>query len=213
MPLTFPIAATARAALEEEASARTLAEARELAGAPVTLVSEWLRLLPAEREEVQGKADAGVARGFVQLYEDAKGRPVIAVTFWKPQKPGKVQADAPSSGKAKGRKGRPAQVEDDTDDLYFAKPGSRTKKRRRAADPNQLDLFTGPDQKGAESRDPHNPQVVLVEEEGDGATFGLAQEAYEARGADKTPPPRQIPEGRQDEQVIVLIPFGISCGP
>ena len=37
--------------------------------------------------------------------------------------------------------------------------------------PNQLDLF-GPDQKGAEHADPHNPGVVIVDEEGDGASFG-----------------------------------------
>jgi hypothetical protein len=185
MPLSFPIAPSARAALDEEKAARTLAEARERAGGPVTLVSEWLRPTPAEREDIQGKADAGVARGFVQLYEDAKGRPVIAVTFWKPKRA------APPPAKTKGRKGR-AKVdaappaEDHTDDLYFSKPGSRTKKRKRSGDPNQLDLFAGPDQQGNESRDPHNPFVVIVEEEGDGATFGLAQEAAgAAAGKDK----------------------------
>ncbi|MBI1359733.1 MAG: hypothetical protein GC155_05545 [Alphaproteobacteria bacterium] len=191
MPLIFPIAATARAALDEpEKAARTLAEARELAGAPVTLVSEWLRPAPAEHEEVQGKADVGVARGFVQLYEDAKGRPVIAVTFWKPQKPGKARTDA-AAAKPKSAKRR-AAVEDDTDDLYFAKPESRTRKRRRrTVDPHQLDLFKGPDQQGAESRDPHNPMVVIVEEEGDGAVFGLAEEARAARRKEKPAPARQ----------------------
>jgi hypothetical protein len=186
MPLSFPISPSARAALDEEKAARTLAEARELSGGPVTLVSEWLRPAPAEQEELQGKADAGVARGFVQLYEDAKGRPVIAVTFWKPQR-----AEAPAKGAAKagGRKGRakadpdaPSPPgEDHTDDLYFAKPASRTKKRKRGSDPNQLDLFSGPSQQGHESRDPLNPSVVIVEEEGDGAAFGLAQEAPAGR--------------------------------
>lgn len=161
MPLQFPIAPSARAALDTEGGARTVAEARELASGPVTLVSEWLRPQASEREEIEGKAEAGVARGFVQLYEDSKGRPVIAVTFWKPQ----------GGAKAKTKKAKPKTgVEDDTDDLYFAKPGSRTKRRKRTADPNQLDLFTGPDQQGAETRDPHNPLVVIVEEEGDGAS-------------------------------------------
>jgi hypothetical protein len=189
MPLSFPISPSARAALDEEKAARTIAEARELSGGPVTLVSEWLRPTPTEREELQGKADAGVARGFVQLYEDAKGWPVIAVTFWKPQRP---EAPAKNSTKAGGRKGKakadPEAVpagEDHTDDLYFSKPGSRTKKRRRSGDPNQLDLFSGPDQQGNESRDPHNPFVVIVEEEGDGATFGLAQE-HEATSKDRS---------------------------
>jgi hypothetical protein len=179
MPLSFPIAPSARAALDEEKAARTIAEARELSGKPVTLVSEWLRPTPAEREELQGKADAGVARGFVQLYEDAKGRPVIAVTFWKPQAEGAKAAAKGAGRKSKGRPDPDAPSppgEDHTDDLYFAKPGSRTRKRKRIGDPNQLDLFSGPDQQGHESRDPHNPFVVIVEEEGDGAAFGLAQE-------------------------------------
>jgi hypothetical protein len=170
MPLQFPIASNARDALDAEDGARTVAEARELARGPVTLVSEWLRPKPAEREVIQGKADAGVARGFVQLYEDAKGAPVIAVTFWKPQAGVKTKAR-----KAKGGDAAPP-AQDDTDDLYFTKPDAKKKKRRRTADPNQLDLFTGPDQQGAETRDPHNPLVVIVEEEGDGAAFGLGDE-------------------------------------
>jgi len=176
MPLQFPIAATARAALDAEGGARTVAEARELARGPVTLVSEWLRPKPAEREDVQGKAEAGIARGFVQLYEDAKGAPVIAVTFWKPQG-GKMKTKKPKAGEANAGEAREAgaAAQDDTDDLYFTKPGAK-KKRRRTADPNQLDLFTGPDQQGAETRDPHNPLVVIVEEEGDGAAFGLGDE-------------------------------------
>lgn len=167
MPLSFPIAETARTALDTETGARTIAEARELAGGPVTLVSEWLRPQPAEREDVQGRAEAGVARGFVQLYEDAKGRPVIAVTFWKPQ-----AAPRPKPAKGKPKK----QVEDHTDDLYFAKPSSRTKKRKRPVDPNQFDLFSGPDQKGDEHPDAGNPDVVIVEEEGSGAAFGIGPE-------------------------------------
>ena len=173
MPLQFPIAPTARAALDAEAGARTVAEARELAQGPVTLVSEWLRPKPAEREDVQGKAEAGVARGFVQLYEDAKGQPVIAVTFWKPQGSVKTKTKKP---KAEGADEAAPPAHDDTDDLYFTKPGAKKKARKRASDPNQLDLFAGPDQQGAETRDPHNPLVVIVEEEGDGAAFGLGDE-------------------------------------
>lgn len=187
MPLSFPIAPNARAALEAEAGARTIAEAREQSGGNVTLVSEWLRPLPAEREEVQGKAESGVARGFVQLYEDAKGRPVIAVTFWKPQStPAKTKAKAEASPAAEPIP--PKALEDTTDDLYFAKSSSRTKpsakgrKRKKAPDPNQLDFFSGPDQKGAEHPDPDNPQVILVEEEGDGAAFGLAPEEPAPKG-------------------------------
>jgi hypothetical protein len=175
MPLQFPIAPTARAALDAEGGARTVAEARERAGGPVTLVSDWLRPQPAEREDVQGKAEAGIARGFVQLYEDAKGQPVIAVTYWKPTTNVKTKAKKPKAGqppRVAAPKPQPPG-EDHTDDLYFDKSASRARRRKRATDPNQLDLFKGPDQQGAESPDPHNPLVVIVEEEGDGATFGI----------------------------------------
>jgi hypothetical protein len=171
MPLLFPIASNARAALEAEGGARTVAEARELAHGPVTLVSEWLRPQPAEREEMQGKAEAAIARGFVQLYEDSKGRPVFAVSFWKP-------AGTVKTKKAKTRQ-EPEQkkpAEDHTDDLYFTKRAAKAKKKKRTADPNQLDLFAGPDQQGAETPDPHNPLVVIVDEEGDGAAFGIGAE-------------------------------------
>lgn len=163
MPLLYPIAANAREALDAEVGARTISQARELAKAPVSLVSDWLRPQPAEREAVQGKAEAAIARGFVQLYEDAKGRPVIAVTYWKP--------DAGVKTKPRKAKPKPGPGEDHTDDLYFTKRGARAKKRKRLPDPNQMDLF-GPDQQGAEHADPHNPLVVIVDEEGDGATFG-----------------------------------------
>ncbi len=171
MPLQFPIAVNAREALDAERGARTITEARELAQAPVTLVSDWLRPQPAEREAIQGKAEAGIARGFVQLYEDAKGRPVIAVTYWKPDTAAKTKP----SRKAKPTAEANEPAEDHTDDLYFNKRGVAAKKRKRTPDPNQLDLF-GPDQQGAEHVDPHNPLVVIVDEEGDGATFGGIEE-------------------------------------
>jgi hypothetical protein len=167
MPLLYPIAANAREALDAEGGVRTIGEARELAKGPVTLVSDWLRPGPAERQEVQAKAEAGVSRGFVQLYEDAKGQPVIAVSYWK--------LDSKTPAKAKKTKAKAGKVvapaEDHTDDLYFTKPGMKAKKKPKTPDPNQLDLF-GPDQKGAEHADPHNPGVVIVDEEGDGAAFG-----------------------------------------
>lgn len=164
MPLFFPIAPNAREALDAAAGARTLAEARELARTDVSLVSDWLRPRADELETVQAKADAGVARGFVQFYEDAKGRPVIAVSYWKP-------VTTRTAGRKSRTRAESAETEDHTDDLYFTKPGARRKRRRKAQDPQQLDLF-GPDQQGAESRDPNNPGVVIVDEEGDGASFG-----------------------------------------
>lgn len=168
MPLLFPIAASPREALDAgpDSGARTIAEAREMANGPVALVSDWLRPAPAEAEEVQRKAESGISRGFVQVYEDAKGRPVIAVTYWKPG----AEKSAPAP-RAKATQTAEAPPEDHTDDLYFTKPGMKAKRKAKARDANQLDLF-GPDQKGAEHPDPHNPGVVIVDEEGDGASFG-----------------------------------------
>jgi hypothetical protein len=144
----------------------------------VTLASEFLRPEPAEREEVQGKAEAGIARGFVQLYEDKKGNPVIAVSFWKPTSEPKAK---PKKGKAKAAAAQPSEptppdpADDHTDDLYFNKRDGKKKKarRRKTPDPAQLDLFAGPDQQGEETRDPHNPLVVIVDDEGSGSAFGL----------------------------------------
>ncbi len=160
MPLLFPIAASPREALdaEPEAGARTIAEARELAKGPVTLVSDWLRPSPAEGEALQRKAEAGISRGFVQIYEDAKGRPVIAVTYWKPG----AEKSAPAP------RARPTQTEappeDHTDDLYFTKDEAKAKRKRKAIDPNQLDMF-GLGQKNATDADAPGPGGVIVDQD------------------------------------------------
>lgn len=146
MPLLFPIASSARAALGAQTSARTASEARERANGPVELVCEWLRPGPADRKAIQDEAEAGLPRGFVQLYEDAKGQPVIAVTFWKPV--------PPASAKAKSRPREPLPpAEDHTDDLYFEKKSGRSRRRKGAPDLNQLDLFT-PDDRDASANSP-----------------------------------------------------------
>lgn len=158
MPLLYPIAANARDALDAELGARTIAEARELAQQPVALVSDWLRPQANEREAMQAKADAGVARGFVQIYEDARGQPVIAVSYWKPgahsaPPPKRVQPPAQTQ----------AGADDHTDDLYFTKAGVRAKRKKKTADPNQMDLFGG----AREGLDSPGPGVVIVDEDGD----------------------------------------------
>ncbi len=161
MPLLFPIAANAREALDAEGGARTIAEARELVQGPVALVSDWLRPLPNEREALQAKADAGVSRGFVQLYEDAKGQLVVAVSYWKP--------GAEPAARPKPRAPQPAEAEpaeDHTDDLYFTKAGARAKRKKKALDPNQMDLF-GMGRR--EESEDGGPGVVVVDDEGDGA--------------------------------------------
>lgn len=211
MTLTYPIAGDTRDALRQERMARTLGEAREAAGGGVALVSEWLRPAPAEAEEISALAERGSDKGFVQLYADERGDPVLAVTYWKhvtaPAKSDAPPADASdrTAGKGRSRKAKagdeappPASeatplaapepegvAEDHTDDLYFSrkprpKPGQKAKKR--IVDPKQLDLFGGPDQRGAERRDPHNPFVVLVDEEGVGASFGVGAGAEPGEG-------------------------------
>lgn len=158
MPLLFPIAPSPRDALDTEGGARTVAEARELVQGPVALVTDWLRPLPSEREALQGKADAGVSRGFVQIYEDAKGQPVIAVTYWKP---GAVSAPPQPPQRVAERE--TAAAEDHTDDLYFAKPSARGKRKRKAGDPDQMDLFGGGQKAGGGT----GPRVDTVEEDTD----------------------------------------------
>jgi hypothetical protein len=105
---------------------------------------------------------------------------VIAVSFWKPTSgvktkapKGKKAAKAEEAEAHDAKMGAPDPAEDHTDDLYFSKKGGKAKRKKKAADPNQLDLFSGPDQQGDEQPDPHNPLVVIVEEEGSGSAFGL----------------------------------------
>jgi hypothetical protein len=161
MPLLFPIAATPREALDAgpDSGARTIAEARELAKGPVALVSDWLRPSPAEAADVQRKAESGIARGFVQVYEDAKGRPVIAVTYWKPG-----AEKAPPAPRARPTQAAGAPPEDHTDDLYFTKADAKAKRKRKAIDPNQLDMF-GLGQKNADDADSPGPGGVIVDED------------------------------------------------
>lgn len=134
MPLAFPIATDSLSALEADQLARTIMDARDLAGEPVSLVSDWLRPTPEQHTALKSRLDSGVMQGFVQIYEDAKGRPVAAVTFWKPQSAGGSPAPPPAPEPA-------APAEDHTDDLYFDKATTNRKRKRAAADPNQMDLF------------------------------------------------------------------------
>jgi len=137
MPLAFPIAADLLAALDSGRLARTIADARVLAGEPVSLVSGWLRPTEEEHSALKARLEAGVTQGFVQIYEDAKGRPVAAVTYWRPHSaPGDPQSPpVPAPADA-----APA-AEDHTDDLYFDKAQKTRCRKRGAPDPNQMDLF------------------------------------------------------------------------
>lgn len=160
MPLTYPIATSARTALAAKIHARSLGEARRTADADVTLVSDWLRPSGAEYAKFSARIEDGLRDGFVQLYEGKGGKPVVAVTYWK------------RSAKAKPKPAKP--TEDHTDDLYFSKRASSrptARRRRPAVDPRQLDLFVGPDRGGFEQPDPQNPKVMIVDEEGTGGSI------------------------------------------
>lgn len=168
MPLTYPIATSAKTALAAKAHARSQAEAKREIGGDVKLVSDWLRPTPAEYKKIADKIDTGLRDGFVQVYEAKGGKPVIAVTYWKRQ----------AAKKSKSAKGKnPKAAEDHTDDLYFAKakkPRPASRRPRRAVDPRQMDLFIGPDRRGHEAPDPMNPRVMVVEEEGTGGSLGAS---------------------------------------
>ncbi|MEM6411019.1 MAG: hypothetical protein AAF683_05745 [Pseudomonadota bacterium] len=138
MSHTYPLAVSAAAAMDTpEHAARTRHDAERLAGEEMRVISletEWLTLETDSVDALTEKADAGVGEGFVQRYENADGTPVLAVTYWRlvPQLRG-MGAKKP---KAKPK----SKTEDHTDDLYFRKGRTKTR-RRRGVHPQQLDLF------------------------------------------------------------------------
>ncbi len=167
MPLTYPIATSARTALAASTHARSKAQAERSAGGGVTLVSDWLRPSAVEYDKISDRIEAGLGEGFVQVYAGKNGAPVIAVTYWKRLKARKVA----------GKSAKPAAetgADDHTDDLYFSKTrkkSSPSRRRRAPVDPRQMDLFVGPDRMAHETPDPLNPKVMLVEEEGTGGSI------------------------------------------
>ncbi|KCZ92191.1 hypothetical protein [Hyphomonas johnsonii] len=141
MSQAYPLAATVKDALKPGVkAARTRAEAEELAGALVveSLHTEWLSLSDADATEQMAANSGGVAHGFLQRYEDDKGAPVLAVTFWRLVKAAKAKKPAP----AKAAKPAP-EGDDHTDDLYF-RSGRTKPSRKRFVDPRQMDLFETP---------------------------------------------------------------------
>lgn len=170
MPLTYPIATTAKTALSAKAHARSKADAERAIDGGVRLVSDWLRPSQAEYEKMQAKVETGVRDGYVQIYEAKGGKPVMAVTYWKREKAAKSKP-----GAARRRKAATKPAEDHTDDLYFSKarkPRPAVRRARRPVDPRQMDLFIAPDRRGHEGPDPMNPKIIVVEEEGTGGTLG-----------------------------------------
>ena len=138
MSHAYPLGKTLDAALSKVApAARTRAEAEALAGKlkVIALTTDWLTVSEEAAEAMFAPTDA-LAHGHLQRYEDEKGNPVVAVTWWKlateaaaPEKPVKPRPERSA-----------AEPADHTDDLYFRR--GRTKpSRRRYVDPRQLDLF------------------------------------------------------------------------
>ena len=181
MSLAYPLAMTADEALTgAQKAARTRYDAEALAGgrSVTALEIEWVKPGPDDVAALLKQAESGDAKGFVQVYEDADGAPVLAVTYWKlgasvaGKQPAPAAADKPKAEKpAKVEKAEKAE-EDHTDDLYFRHGRTRKARRKRHADPRQMDLFTRPDPRGYEHEDPNNPNTMLTDEEGDGTTFG-----------------------------------------
>ncbi|MGB3626035.1 MAG: hypothetical protein WA989_09405 [Henriciella sp.] len=182
MSLAYPLAKTAEDALKGgDLAARTRYQAEELAGdTPIlALETEWLKPPSTDVPALIRQAEAGEAKGFIQIYEDADAKPVLAVTYWKLGKtPAKKKAAAkpepepkPKTSKPKAKQ-KPEEL-DHTDDLYFRHGRTRpSRKRKKHVDPRQMDLFVSPDQRGYEHKDPNNPNTMLTDEEGDGTTFG-----------------------------------------
>jgi len=146
MSHAYPLGKTVDAALSRVApAARTRPEAEALAAElggglkVVALTIDWLTVSAEAAEAMFAPSDA-LAHGHLQRYEDEKGNPVVAVTWWKLE-----AADAAPKKAAKPKvkavaEEAPAEPADHTDDLYFRR--GRTKpSRRRYVDPRQLDLF------------------------------------------------------------------------
>ncbi len=127
----YPIAASAMDALTAPLGhERTQAAARRVAEGEVRFETEWLRPGPERAEELQSSIQAALSNGSAQIYESEKGRPVIALKFWRIVSEAETILSQPAEAPKK---------EEHTDDLYFRR--GRTKARKKPIDPNQLDLF------------------------------------------------------------------------
>ena len=175
MGLAYPIAKDAETALKADDTcqfAGTQAEAARFADGQVALVTEWFKPESEEVEASLDHVDRHMGRGFVQSYANKDGDTVLAISYWKPITHEEAQAVQDEADRKQAE-----DAVEHTTDLYFTKPEERRKRFRRnprkvKTDPNQLDFFKGPDQKGNESPDPANPDIIIVESEGDGTTFG-----------------------------------------
>jgi hypothetical protein len=142
MSLAYPIARTLEEAITPGVTAaRSQQEAIALSGGLDVegLEISWLHLPPEEADALFRAISAEGPAGHLQRYEDTSGHTVVAVSWWKLANPAAARVS-----RKRARKTAPLRTPEDdhTDDLYFRR--GRTKpKRRRPADPNQMDLFSG----------------------------------------------------------------------
>ncbi|KCZ56496.1 hypothetical protein [Hyphomonas chukchiensis] len=143
MSHAYPLARNVTEALDPAArGARTRTEAEKLAGGLVveSLHTEWLSVSEEEAAaKMAGTADA-LTHGFLQRYEDDKGAPVLAVSYWRLVDPAKAKKAAKPKKPAPVAEPK-ADEADHTDDLYFRSGRTKPGRRKRFVDPNQLDLF------------------------------------------------------------------------
>ena len=144
MSHAYPLARNVTEALDPGAkAARTRVDAEALAGGlkVESLHTEWLNLSETDADVQMAANAGGIAHGFLQRYEDDKGAPVVAVTYWR-------LVTEPKAKKAvKPRKPDPKAEPEDvdhTDDLYF-RSGRTKPSRKRWVDPRQMDLFIAPE--------------------------------------------------------------------
>lgn len=135
MSTAYPIAANGKTALKSPGDlVRTRYAADEASGddAIAGLETDWITLSTKNKTEMMKLADEGRSAGYVQLYENSDGSPVLAVTYWK------LVKKAPPRPKPAPK---PKDTGDTTDDLYFRKGRTKPYSRKKKVDPNQLDLF------------------------------------------------------------------------
>ena len=149
MGLSYPIASNARSALllqDGDFFAANIIEAKEQAGGPVALVSEWLKPTPDELSALQAAAETQSSYGFVQSYADNEGETVFAVSYWKTQSPADLEKAQEDEDRLRAQYAR-----EHTNDTYFTRPEQRRKrfpkraKRLLDIHPDQMDLFRDDD--------------------------------------------------------------------
>lgn len=147
MSHSYPIAKNAKDALVQGVkAARTRAEAEHFTPEHVidSLQTDWLPMTKAKLDAILSRPGDETGKGFLQQYEDEKGKPVLAVTYWKLGKKKPKRKSGNEKAPLKPLKRPDIKPGDHTDDLYFRR--GRTKPgRRKYVDPNQMDLFGSSD--------------------------------------------------------------------